>query len=91
MTKIVKGIIEDIKASAKAQHEVDAENLKATKMETKAQWEEAKASPEILKQKRLEEQRERMAEAKERSAEAQKRIDAAKAARTKTTTETTEE
>ena len=38
-----KGAFEDMKKSAKAQHEVDKANFAAAKAESKAQWEEAKA------------------------------------------------
>lgn len=71
---------EDMKESAKAQHEVDKANLAAVKAESKAQWEEAKAMgrPETHKAMMQKERDEQLAAAKERQAEAQARIDAAK-------------
>ncbi len=70
----------DIKESAKAQHEVDKANLAAVKAESKAQWEEAKAmgKPETRKAVMQAQRDEQIAAAKERQAEAQARIDAAK-------------
>ena len=38
-----KNAFDDMKESAKAQHEVDKANWDAAKAESKAQWEEAKA------------------------------------------------
>lgn len=40
-----KKAFQDMKASAKAQHEVDKANFEAAKAEAKANWEEAKMSP----------------------------------------------
>jgi len=70
----------DMKKSAKAQHEVDKANMAATKAESKAQWEEAKAmgNPEKRKVMMQAERDEQIAEAKTRQAEAEARIDAAK-------------
>ena len=79
MTEFFKKAFNDMKESAKAQHEVDSANYAATKAEAKAQWEEAKASPKIQEKKRLEAQQEQLQEAKERTEAAQKRIDEAKA------------
>lgn len=71
---------EDMKESAKAQHEVDKANFAAAKAESKAQWEEAKAmgKPATCKAMMQAERDEQIAAAKERQAEAQARIDAAK-------------
>ena len=41
--KFFKDAFADMKANAKAQHEVDKANLAAVKAESAAQWEEAKA------------------------------------------------
>ena len=46
-----KNAFQDMKESAKAQHEVDKANFAAAKAESKAQWEEAKASPAARKAK----------------------------------------
>ena len=43
-----KKAFSDMKASAKAQHEVDKANFAAAKAEAKANWEEAKMSPSAL-------------------------------------------
>ena len=43
MANFLKKAFSDMKESAKAQHEVDQENMAAVKAEFKAQWEEAKA------------------------------------------------
>ena len=43
--KFFKDAFADMKASTKAQHEVDKANFAAAKAESKAQWEEAKMSP----------------------------------------------
>jgi hypothetical protein len=40
-----KNAFNDMKKSAKAQHEVDKANFAAVKAESKANWEEAKMSP----------------------------------------------
>ena len=51
MANFLKKAFSDMKESAKAQHEVDQENMAAVKAEFKAQWEEAKAmgKPETRK------------------------------------------
>lgn len=41
MTNFLKNAFNDMKESAKAQHEVDKANFAAVKAESKAQWEEA--------------------------------------------------
>ena len=81
MPKIIKGIIEDLKAGTKAQCEVGAANFAAVKAEAKANWEEAKATPKVRMEMMRAEQREQIKEAKARTEEAQKRIDDAKAKR----------
>ena len=50
--KFFKDAFADMKASTKAQHEVDKANLAAVKAESKAQWEEAKMSPKARKRKK---------------------------------------
>ena len=75
-----KNAFADMKADAKAQHEVDKANMAATKAESKAQWEEAKAmSKPATHKKMMQAQRdEQIAAAQQRQAEAQARIDATK-------------
>ncbi len=73
-----KKAFSDMKASTKAQHEVDKAQLEATKAESKAQWEEAKMTP-AGRQKLMQDQRDRQIKnAKERTEAAQSRIDLAK-------------
>ena len=43
MANFLKNVFEDMRESAKAQHELDKANFAAVKAEAKAQWEEAKA------------------------------------------------
>ena len=80
MAEFLKKAFQDMKESAKAQHEVDKANLAAVKAESKANWEEAKAMgrPETRKAMMQEERDEQIAEAKKRQEEAQARIDALK-------------
>ncbi len=80
MAEFLKKAFQDMKESAKAQHEVDKANLAAVKAESKANWEEAKAmgKPETRKAMMQAERDEQIAEAKKRQEEAQARIDAAK-------------
>lgn len=80
MVEFFKKAFQDMKESAKAQHEVDKANFKAAKAESKAQWEEAKAmrDPEKRKAMMQAERDEQIAAAKARTAEAQERIEAAK-------------
>ena len=75
-----KNAFADMKADAKAQHEVDKANMAATKAESKAQWEEAKAmgQPETRKKVMQSQRDEQIAAAQQRQAEAQARIDATK-------------
>ena len=73
-----KKAFSDMKASAKAQHEVDKAHFEAVKAESKAHWEEAKMTPaeqQALMQKARDEQ---IAAAKERTAAANARYEAAK-------------
>ena len=73
-----KKAFQDMKESAKAQHEVDKANFAAVKAESKANFEEAKAMgrPETCKAMMQAERDEQIAEAKKRQEEAQARIDA---------------
>ena len=75
-----KNAFADMKADAKAQHEVDKAKMAATKAESKAQWEEAKAmgKPETRKKVMQAQRDEQIAAAQQRQAEAQARIDATK-------------
>lgn len=68
----------DMKASTKAQHEVDKANFQAAKAEAKATWEEAKLSPSGRQQLMQKERDEQIAAAKERTAAANERIEFAK-------------
>ena len=69
-----------MKASAKAQHEVDKANFAAAKAESKAQWEEAKAmgKPSVREAMLQAERDAQIAEANERKAAAEARIEATK-------------
>ena len=80
MTNILKKAFDEMKESARAQHEVDKAQFEATKAESKAHWEEAKAMRDPEKRKALlqKERDEKIAEAKARTASAQDRIDAVK-------------
>ncbi len=80
MKEFLKNAFNDMKESAKAQHEVDKANLAAVKAESKAQWEEAKAmgKPKTRKAIMQAERDEQIAVAEKRRAQAQERIDAAK-------------
>ncbi|MBE5786679.1 MAG: hypothetical protein E7324_03980 [Clostridiales bacterium] len=80
MTNFLKKAIQDMKESAKAQHEVDKANFSAAKAEAKAQWEEAKAmSKPDTRQTIMRQERDRqLEEANARQAAAQARIDAVK-------------
>ena len=66
--KFFKDAFADMKASTKAQHEVDKANLAAVKAEAKAQWEEAKMSPKARQAKMQEDREKQIAEANERKA-----------------------
>ena len=71
-----KNAFSDMKANAKAQHEVDKANMAATKAESRAQWEEAKAMGDPVRRIAvMQAQRdEQIAEANKRKAEAEARI-----------------
>ena len=75
-----KNAFADMKANAKAQHEVDKDNMAATKAESRAQWEEAKAMGDPARRNAvMQAQRdEQIAEANKRKAEAEARIEAIK-------------
>ncbi|MBE6630987.1 MAG: hypothetical protein E7624_09115 [Ruminococcaceae bacterium] len=72
-----KKAFSDMKASTKAQHEVDKANFAATKAEGRATWEEAKMSPAARQEKMQEERDAQIEAANTRRAEAEARIDAA--------------
>ena len=78
--KFFQKAFSDMKESAKAQHEVDKANLAAVKAESKAQWEEAKATgkPENIKSKIQSEREAQIAAATKRQEDAKARIKAAK-------------
>lgn len=78
--KFFEKAFEDMKESAKVQHEVDAAEFAAVKAESKARFEEARAMgrPGIRKAAMQAKRDEKIASARERQAQAQARIDAAK-------------
>lgn len=80
MANFLKKAFQDIKESAKAQHEVDKANFAAIKAESKANWEEARAmgNPERHKAMLQAERDKQIVVAKKRQAEAQARIDSTK-------------
>lgn len=80
MAGFLKKALNDMRESAKAQHEVDKANFAAVKAESRANWEEAKAMGDPAKHKAMmqAERDEQIADAKKRQAEAAARIDAAK-------------
>lgn len=78
MFKFFKKAFSDMKASAKAQHEVDKANFEAAKAESRATWEEAKMSPSAHQAKMQQEREEQIAVAKARTEAANARIEAAK-------------
>ena len=78
MGEFFKKAFQDMKESAKAQHEVDKANFEAVKAESKANWEEAKMSPKARQEMMQKERDEQIAEANARKEAAQARIDAAK-------------
>ena len=71
MSNFLKKAFEDMKESAKAQHEEDKANFEAAKAEAKAQWEEAKAQskPEVRKAAEQAKRDEAFSQAKERTAQ----------------------
>jgi len=80
MANFFKKALNDMKESAKAQHEVDKANLAATKAESKAKWEEAKAMGDPARRKAVmqSERENQIAKARERESAARARIDAVK-------------
>lgn len=76
MGDFFKKAFNDMKESAKAQHEVDKANFAAAKAESKAQWEEAKAmgKPETRKKIMQAEREKQIEEANARIAAANERI-----------------
>ena len=78
MGEFLKKAFQDMKESAKAQHEVDKANFAAAKAESKAQWEEAKMSPKARQEKIQREREAQIAAANERIEADQARIDAAR-------------
>ncbi|MBE6807178.1 MAG: hypothetical protein E7527_04105 [Ruminococcaceae bacterium] len=80
MKHFFKKAFEDMKESTKAQHQVDKANFAAAKAESKAQWEEAKATGDPKRRQAvMQKQRdEQIAAANERKAAAEARIDAVK-------------
>ncbi len=76
MGDFFKKAFNDMKESAKAQHEVDKANFEAVKAESKAQWEEAKAigDPERRKAAMQAERDEQIKAAKERTEKANAKI-----------------
>ena len=67
-----------MKASAKAQHEVDKANFATVKAESKATWEEAKMTPAQRQAKIQREREQQIADANARTAAANARIEEAK-------------
>ena len=78
MGEFFKKAFQDMKESAKQQHEVDKANFAAVKAESKAQWEEAKISPKARQAKMQEEREAQIEEANARKAAAEERIEKAK-------------
>lgn len=78
--KFFKDAFEDMKESAKAQHEVDKAEFEAVKAESKANWEEAKAMGNPLTHKAMmqKERDEKIAQANARKAAAEQRIETTK-------------
>ena len=68
----------DMKASTKAQHEVDKANWEAAKAESRATFEEAKMTPAGRQALMQDERDAKIAAANERRAEAEARIELAK-------------
>ena len=73
-----KKAFSDMKASTKAQHEVDKANLAAAKAEARATWEEAKMSPSQRQAMMQAEREAQIAAANKRKADAEARIENAK-------------
>ena len=73
-----KKAFSDMKASTRAQHEVDKANLAAAKAEARATWEEAKMSPSQRQAMMQAEREAQIAAANKRKAAADARIENAK-------------
>ena len=78
MAEFFKKAFQDMKESAKAQHQVDKANFEATRAEARAQWEEAKLTPKQRQEKMQREREEQIAAAKKRTEDANARIEKAK-------------
>ena len=80
MKEFLKKAFNDMKESARAQHEVDKANFAAAKAESKAQWEEAKAmgKSETRKAMMQAERDKQIEEAEQCKAEAEARIQSAR-------------
>ena len=74
LIQFFKNAFADMKASTRAQHEVDKANFAAAKAEAKAQWEEAKMSPKARQAQMQEDREKQIAEANERKSIADERI-----------------
>lgn len=74
MGNFLKKAFQDMKESAKAQHEVDKANFAAVKAESKANFEEAKMSPKARQVKMQKEREAQIADANARKAAAEERI-----------------
>lgn len=76
MVEFFKKAFNDMKESARAQHEVDKANFAAAMAESKAQWEEARAlgKPETRKTALQAQRDKQIGEANARKAEADARI-----------------
>ena len=78
MINFFKKAFKDMKESAKAQHQVDKATLEAVKAESRAQWEEAKMSPQARAEKMQTEREAQIQEANARRQVAEERIANAK-------------
>lgn len=78
MGNFFKRAFADMKASTKAQHEVNKAEIRAVKAETKAQWEEAKMTASGRQALMQDARDAQIAAAEKRTAAAQARIDLAK-------------
>lgn len=70
-----KGAFDDMKESAKAQHEIDKTNFEAVKMQSKANFAEVKVTPAKMRKKMEDERQEKLERAKEALVEAQKQYE----------------
>lgn len=78
--KFFQNAFNDMKESAKAQHEVDKAEFQAVKAESKANWEEAKAmgNPKTRKALMQQERDERIEQANARKVAAEHRVQSTK-------------